>query len=158
MLQRNVLPDHVHRFRPLLLAGLAFTLLLLLAACGSQPSGSGNSMASTPAPKAPSLTLTFSCKDTPGMGFFVLGAGTHGRVCVQTLPGALLSITVDFCTQVVDPSRQLKGTVVADTTGYYEWIWKPQTPCGPHIYRGEAKVTAHLQGQSVSRSTSFFGD
>lgn len=103
------------------------------------------------------LTLTFSCYDSPGMGFFVLG-GSQGRVCVQTAPKAQLRIVVTLCNGPADSSPVLKGTVRADESGYYEWNWRVHSPCGPHPGRGTAMVTAQLDGQFISQSTSFFGD
>jgi hypothetical protein len=144
----------------LVLAGLVCSLLFLLAACGSRATTADTP--STPLTVTPShptpLTLKFACSDSPGGGFYVLAGDTHARVCVQTAPGAALKLTAKFCQGTPDPSSELKGTFHADSKGYYEWNWKPQTDCKALIWRGEADVTAQLNGQSTSLTTSFFRD
>ncbi len=140
---------------------LGSSLLFLLAACGPNTSIGGGDTSdppATPKPRTP-LTLDFRCNDSGAGGFYFLNRGTHARVCVQTAPGAALTIIVRFCNGAPDPSSELKGTVYADSKGYYEWNWKPQPDCkGGYVWRGEAIVKAQLHGQSTSLSTSFFGD
>ncbi len=147
-----------HRSLSTMLASLSCILLFALAACGTNTPTEG---AATPAHTATSsraapLTLKFWCNDNPGGGFFVIAS--RARVCVQTAPGAALTITVKFCNGTPDPSSELRGTVNADSRGYYEWNWPPRTDCKGFIWRGEADVTARLNGQSTSGATSFFGD
>src|SRR5882762_1219319 len=77
---------------------------------------------------------------------------SSGSVSVHTLPGAALTISVKYCTGYYATSGSLKGTQYADGNGDYTWNWTPQTKC-----RGTATayVTASLNGQSASNSTSF---
>ncbi len=140
---------------------LSSGLLFLFAACGSNttPGGEDASVLAAAPIQSTQLPLKFACNDSPAVGFYFLDRGTHARVCVQTAPGAALTITVKFCNGAPDPSRELKGTVHPDSNGYYEWNWKPQPDCkGGYVWRGEAIVKAQLHGQSTSLSTSFFGD
>lgn len=148
------------RFRASLLALLGSGLVLLLAACGPNPPLGGSNNSASPAPSSHTpLKLDFRCTGDSAGGFYVDRLGTHARVCVQTAPGAALTITVSFCKGAPDPSSELKGTVHADSNGYYEWDWKPKPDCqGRLIYEGEAVVKAQLNGQTASQSTSFFGD
>ncbi len=140
---------------------LACGLLLLVAACGPNSNLGGGDTSDPPAthkPKIP-LTLDFRCNDSGAGGFYVDRIGTHARVCVQTAPGAALTITVRFCNGAPDASSELKGTVYANSKGYHEWNWKPQPDCkGRLIWKGDAVVRAQLDGQSTSLSTSFFAD
>ncbi len=157
---------HFKHFSFTIVALLGTSLLLLFAACGSPTTpGEGNSANFTPTPTTPTptraapLTLEIRCHDSGAGGFYVLGGGTHGRVCVQTSPGAALTIAVRFCNGAPDPSSELKGTVYADSKGYYEWIWTPQPDCkGRPIWKGEAVVKAQLHGHTTSLSASFFAD
>jgi hypothetical protein len=142
------------------LAFLVGGVLLLSSACGTNNAGVGGSKNADPTAtptQATALTLDFKCRENPAGGFYV--NTSQGRVCVQTVPGAALTITVRFCNGAPDPSNELKGTVYADSKGYYEWSWKPQPDCkSAHIWKGDAVVTASLRGQSKSFITSFFGD
>ncbi len=138
---------------------LGGSLLLLLTACGSNNTTGGgqtNDPTPTSGQRTP-LSLDFICHDNPAGGFYV--NRSYGRVCVQTAPGAALTIAVKFCNGAPDPSNELKGTVYADSQGYYEWNWKPQPDCQGHpIWKGDVVVHAQLRGQSASFTTSFFGD
>ena len=143
------------------LAFLGGSLLLLLAACGPNTTPGGGQIADLSATpkKAPPLTLNFRCNDSLAGGFYVDRIGTHARVCVQTAPGAALTITVRFCNGAPDPSSELKRTAYADSKGYYEWNWTPQPDCkGRPIWKGEAVVKAQLHGHTTSLSASFFAD
>ncbi len=136
-------------------------VVFLLAACGSvATTGSGNSAQTvTPAPTlTPPLTklvLTFECKGdfTPD--------GTNEKVCVRTLPGASLTITVTYCTGSVDQSTTLKGTFTADQTGHHTWSWTPKATCQGNppgatgFWRGTAEVTATLGGQHLTSSVAY---
>ena len=134
-------------------------LLFLIAGCGSNSNTGGDEnihLTTTPTEPLP-LTLTFKCRDNPAGGFYV--NRSNAQVCVQTAPGAALTITVKFCNGAADPSSELKGTVYANNQGYYEWSWKPQPDCkSAHIWKGDVVVMAKLHGQSKSFMTSFFGD
>jgi len=147
-----------------IVALLGTSLLLLFAACSSPGSpttpGEGNSANFTPTPtQVTPLTLEIRCHDSGAGGFYVLGGGTHGRVCVQTAPGAVLTITVRFCNGAPDPSSELKRTVYADSKGYYEWNWTPQPDCKERpIWKGDVVVKAQLHGHTTSLSASFFAD
>jgi len=147
-----------HRSLSTMLALLSCILLVVLAACGTNTTtgGAATPALTTTSSRTAPLTLKFECNDSPGGGFFVIAS--RARVCVQTAPGGALTITVKFCKGTPDPSSELKGTVNADSRGYYEWNWQPRTDCGGFIWRGEADVTARLNGQSTSVTTSFFGD
>lgn len=164
------------RFSFTIVALLGVSLLLLFAACGSPTTpGGSNSTSITATPTTPGegssanitatptrttpLTLEIRCHDSTAGGFYVLGGGTHGRVCVQTAPGAVLTITVRFCNGAPDPSSELKRTVYADSKGYYEWNWTPEPDCkGRPIWKGDVVVKAQLHGQTTSLSASFFAD
>jgi hypothetical protein len=154
---------HNRCYRAPLLALLGSGIVLLLAACGPNIPQGGSSTGAPPATspqtaQTHALTLEFRCHGGAG-GFYVDRLGTQARVCVQTAPGAALTITVSFCKGAPDPSSELKGTVYADSAGYYEWNWKPRPDCqGRLIYEGEAVVHAQLNGQKASLSTSFYGD
>ncbi len=136
-------------------------LVFLLAACGSATTtGSGNPTPTvTPTPtQTPPLTqlvLTFECK-----GDFN-PSGTHEKVCVRTLPGASLTITVTYCTGSVDQSTDLKGTFTADKIGNFGWSWTPKATCQGNppgatgFWKGTAEVTATLGGQHLTRSVAF---
>src|ERR1700736_4771070 len=90
----------------IVLALLGGSLLLLSAGCGSNSSTGGdekNHLTTTPA-EATTLTLNFRCRDNPAGGFYV--NRSNGRVCVQTAPGAALTITVRFCNGAADPSSE----------------------------------------------------
>lgn len=141
-------------------AFLVGSFLLLSSACGTNSTGAGGSenagLAGTPT-RVTVLTLHFKCRENPAGGFYV--NASQGRVCVQTAPGAALTITVSFCNGAPDPSNELKGTVYANSEGYYEWIWKPRPDCKTaHIWKGDAVVKATLGGQSINATASFFGD
>ncbi len=146
-------------FSAVLLAFLSGSLLLVSTACGTNTgagSGANADLSTKPAQTTP-LALDFKCRENPAGGFYV--NNVQGRVCVQTAPGAALTITVRFCNGAPDPSSELKGTVYADSKGYYEWTWKPRPDCKTaHIWKGDAVVQATLHGQSMSFTTSFFGD
>ena len=138
---------------------LGGSLLLILTTCGSNNAtgdGEMKNLTPTSTQRAP-LSLDFKCNDNPAGGFYV--NSSYGRVCVQTAPGAALTIIVRFCNGALDPSNELKGTVYANSQGYYEWNWKPQPDCKGHpIWKGDVVVKAQLHGQSASFTTSFFGD
>ncbi len=138
---------------------LSCSLCLLIAACASDnPTDHTNATPSqTPSPQVAPLTLDFRCKDSSAGGFYV--NNSQARVCIQTAPYATLTIKVRFCNGAIDPSDELKGSVKADSTGYYEWNWKPQPDCkGQLIWKGDVEVKAQLDGQSTSHSTSFLRD
>src|SRR5579872_5533357 len=103
--------NHSRRFS-LVTAFLVGGLLCLSTACGTnnntRAGGSENSGLSGTPPRATALTLNFKCRENPAGGFYVNSA--QGRVCVQTAPGAALTITVRFCNGAPDPSNELKGT------------------------------------------------
>src|SRR6266567_2994563 len=134
---------------------LSCSLWVLVAACGTNNSREPADTAAfqTPSSHAAPLTLDFRCHDSRAGGFYV--NTSQARVCVQTAPSAMLTITVRFCNGAADPSDELKGSVKADSTGYYEWNWKPQPDCKGHpIWKGDVEVKAHLDGQTTSLSTS----
>jgi hypothetical protein len=91
----------------------------------------------------------------------LFGPGPQERVCANTAPGAALTIQATFCLDSVDQSNALKGTFTADQKGYYEWNWTPVVTCegnSPGVtgfWHGTAEVTARLEGQSITASTSF---
>ena len=152
---------NMHRYPHWLYGLLGSGLLLLLAACGS-PAGANpvstppSLVTATPVPtQAPKLTVTFDCKTGVKEGFFA--DQSHAFACVRTLPGAALTISVSYCNGKSDQSSRLKGTFAADSTGYYEWDWKPQAPCqhGPAYWSGKALVTARLNGHTASGEAVF---
>ena len=146
-------------------------LVFLLAACGSEAlTGAGTPMpmatrtvtlkptatkAVTLTPPVTKLALTFECK-----GGFSPDA-TREKVCVHTLPGALLTITVTYCTGSVDQSATLRGTFVADKAGRYEWNWVPRATCQGNpsgatgFWKGTTEVTVTLDGQHLIGSIAF---
>ena len=101
------------------------------------------------------LTVTFGCKTGLKEGFYA--DQSHAFACARTLPGASLTISVSYCSGNSDQSSSLKGTFTADSTGYYEWNWKPQAPCqnGLAYWSGIATVTARLNGQTASGELFF---
>ncbi len=143
-------------------------LIGLLAACSSNASSNQTATASqpvatsTPAPTqvshAAKLSVRFGCKSGGKVGFSA--DKSHGLACVHTLPKAVLTISVTYCNGSVDQSSSLKGTFLADSTGYYEWHWMPQAPCqnGPAYWSGTARVTAQLDGQVATSQSSFVAD
>ena len=104
----------------------------------------------TPKPTAkptqppPSLVIAFTCA--------VAVDYSYGNVCVHTLSGAALTITVTYCSGYDATSSSLKGTEHANSAGNYEWSWVPETKC-----RGAAtaSVTAAWSGQNTSNSDGF---
>lgn len=107
-------------------------------------------LAPTPAPQptqAPApqpLTVVFSSASAVDY--------SYGSVSIHTLPGAIVSIDVTYCTGYEATSRSLQGTEQADGNGDYSWSWTPETKC-----RGAATavVTASLNGQTASNADSF---
>lgn len=91
------------------------------------------------------LTVTFT-----GESATVGDASSY--VAVHTLPGAALTISVKYCSGHYADSSELKGTQYADASGDNIWTWKPATTCHGLAW---AYVTASLNGQSASNSTSF---
>lgn len=77
---------------------------------------------------------------------------SDGEVSVQTSPGAALTISIVYCSGKPAKSASLQGVEYADSGGVYIWGWTPDTTC-----RGQASatVTASLNGQTASASTSF---
>lgn len=75
-----------------------------------------------------------------------------GSVSVHTLPGAALTISVQYCTGSYATTSKLQGTRYADSTGNYTWLWEPETKCKG---AATAYVNASLNGQSASTSTAF---
>lgn len=164
----------MNRYHRLMYGLLGSCLLLLLAACGSTPGSSPVSaptgtlnpgltatplVTATPIPtQTAKLTVTFGCKTGVKEGFFA--DQSHAFACARTLPGAALTISVSYCNGNSDQSNRLKGTFTADSTGYYEWDWKPQAPCqnGSAYWRGKAIVTASLGGQTASGESVFQAD
>jgi hypothetical protein len=156
----------MHRYQHLFYGFLGSYLLLLLAACGSTTGANPVSaptvtsiVTAPPVPtQAPKLTVTFGCKTGVKEGFFA--DQSHAFACVRTLPGASLTISVFYCNGKSDQSSSLQGTFTADSTGYYEWGWKPQAPCqnGPAYWSGKATVTARLNGQTASGESVFQAD
>ena len=93
---------------------------------------------------SPQLFITFTCA--------VAVDYSYGRVCVHTLPGAALTITVTYCSGYDAVSRSLQGMSYADGSGDQAWTWTPETKC-----RGTATavVDASWQGQYTSNSDGF---
>lgn len=98
----------------------------------------------TPAPAPQPLTVVFSSASAVDY--------SYGSVSIHTLPGAIVSIDVTYCTGYEAVSRSLQGTEQADGNGDYSWSWTPETKC-----RGAATavVTASLNGQTTSNADSF---
>src|SRR5713101_438876 len=150
----------MYRYHRLICGLLGGCLLLLLAACGSTTGSNAVSTPTSTANPGPTatplvtatpiptqilkLTVTFGCKTGLKEGFYA--DQSHAFACVHTLPGASLTISVSYCSGNSDQSSSLKGTFTADSTGYYEWNWKPQAPCqsGPAYWSGKATVTTML--------------
>ena len=95
-------------------------------------------------PPPPQLFINFTCAQAVDY--------SYGRVCVHTLAGAALTITVTYCSGYPATSASLQGTVYANGSGNYEWDWTPETSC-----RGQATadVTAIWKGQSTSNTDDF---
>jgi hypothetical protein len=95
-------------------------------------------------PPAPSLALAFTCA--------VAVDYLYRNVCVQTQPGAALTITVTYCSGYHATSDSLQRTVYANGSGNYVWNWEPETKC-----RGAATayVNASWHGQNTSNSDEF---
>ena len=108
--------------------------------------------------QTPKLIITFGCNGARKEGFFA--DQSHAFACVHTLPGASLTISVSYCNGDLDQSSNLKGTFRADSTGYYEWDWKPKALCsnGPAYSSGKASVIAQLDGQTVTGFYAYQAD
>jgi|SRR5690348_11767909 len=156
-----------------LLSGLVVgCLAVVLAACGSNASsgttvGAGTSPTTT-APQAttvptrvaspttavtasPKLNVAIECGGTKQGGYGV--DVIHGKVCAQTLPGAILTIRVIYCAGQPDPSSVLQGSVMADARGFYQWSWMPHPDCkGQPIWEWQVTVMAQLHGQTATAS------
>lgn len=107
----------------------------------------------TPRPADPGgkLTLALACSGPNAQdGFSVTKSSAHA--CVYTSPGADITISVDFCNNP-DPSNAIRGTFVANTSGFYEWTWTPQAQqgCNPSS-AWSVTVNASMSGQSASVS------
>ncbi len=161
---------NMYRYQLLLYGLLGIGLLLLLAACGSTAGAnpvSAPTSTTHPGPTATSLvtaipvpmqalrlTVAFGCKTGVKEGFFA--DRSHAFACARTFPGATLTISVSYCNGNSDQRSSLQGTFTADSTGYYEWDWKPQAPCqnGPAYWSGKAR----LNGQTASGESVFQAD
>lgn len=85
-----------------------------------------------------------------------------GQICVHTQPYAALQFNISYCAgQIVNGVAQggerasvpTQGWVRADANGNYTWNFVPKTRCvGP----ATVAITASWQGQSVTRSFTFF--
>jgi hypothetical protein len=100
----------------------------------------------TPLPVHAAVELAFTCASAVD--------NTAGRICVQTQPGAALTISISYCSgfSQPDPSSSLQGTVYADNNGAYVWRWTPQTTCHGSAL---AYVTAQWHGQMGYYSYTF---
>lgn len=93
----------------------------------------------------PAFALSFSCAQ--GVSW---GSGASATVCVQTVAGAKLTITVKACGKMVsDPG--LSGTATADSSGAWAWSYSPSPRCATQL----ATVKATSGGKSVTKSKSF---
>ena len=120
----------------------------------ARPTLSQPTQAPEPALPAGPLKLSLSCSGPGGSDGFSV-TNTHARACVYTTPGAKLAITVNFCNGKPDPSSVLQGSVIADASGFHEWIWTPQPDCkGQPIWGWSVTVTAKLNGSSATVSTA----
>lgn len=73
-------------------------------------------------PVSAQLFVHFTCADATDHA--------SGEVCVNTQPGASLSIKVVYsCTGRAASSTSLQGTRTADGAGNYVWTWTPDTVC-----------------------------
>ena len=101
----------------------------------------------TPTPRvptatpAPPLTLAFTCASGQLRG--------TGQVCVHTLPGASLNLTVRYCDG--STAKGLHGAT-ADASGNYTWTWLVRTTCAG---QATATVKASWNGQSLTQSDTF---
>lgn len=82
----------------------------------------GTSRTTSPSVAAP-LPLTVTCA--------VAVDHASGRLCVRTVPGATLSVTIKYCAGFGPPDRNpsLTGAAKADALGNYVWTWAPNTTC-----------------------------
>ena len=102
-------------------------------------------LTSKPAPTSapsPPLTLAFTCASGKIHG--------TGQVCVHTLPGASLSLTVRYCDG--STAKGLHGSATADGSGNYTWSWPVHPTCAGSA---TATVTATANGQSLTASDTF---
>jgi hypothetical protein len=90
----------------------------------------------------PPLTLAFTCASGKIRG--------TGQVCVHTLPGAALSLTVRYCDG--STAKGLHGSATADGSGNYTWSWPVRPTCPGSA---TATVTAKANGQSLTASDTF---
>ena len=91
----------------------------------------------------PQLNVAFTCAS---------GGPRYGKVCVQTLAGAALTIKVVYSCGLVANARSLAGTVYANGSGYYQWDWQQKGACtGP----ATSTVRASWHGQTVWASITF---
>jgi hypothetical protein len=160
----------IHQYRHLLLFLLGSCFLFLFTACGSNTSASSATTArptttavarvppTTVLAQTPKLIITFGCNGARKEGFYA--DQSHAFACVHTLPGAALTISVSYCNGDLDQSSDLKGTFMADRTGFYEWDWKPKARCsnGPAFWSGKASVIARLVGQTVTGFYTYQAD
>jgi hypothetical protein len=132
-----------------LLSALALALGALLA-LGAAPAVAAplrghphkSHTSATPTPTKTPLALKITC----GSAWNSVSA----VVCVNTEPGATLTIRVTYCGQQAT-NPELRGQQVADKSGNFVWSWTPNTTCAT----AKAYVTAHSAGRTAHASTTF---
>lgn len=102
----------------------------------------------TPAP--PQITVT------PSFPLLITCARAKeyisGEICIETEPGALLSLQVTYCSGEKAQSESLKQVQQANNQGKFVWVWIPQTACAGEAV---ASVTAQWHGLRVEKSVRF---
>lgn len=131
-------------FSWLRLKHVVISSVLLVVLLGVLVSGLVFTQSSKVEAAAPKLTVQITCAKAV--------ANKSASVCAHTLPKAVLTIKVKYCSGKYATSKSLQGKKVADSKGNYTWVWKPETKC-----RGNATayVMAALNGKQVSTSKVF---
>jgi outer membrane biogenesis lipoprotein LolB len=122
---------------------------LLLAACGnSSPTQTGVSTPTSRPATGESTSESSSQSSSQQLSLSVSSSATDNSatINVQTLPGAAITIDLNYCGQ------DTKKTEHADSTGNYTLNWTPDKKCGG---MATATVTASADGQSSTSSTRF---
>jgi hypothetical protein len=114
-----------------------------------------------PAPKAGTMHASTSpsgassASSSQPFVTFTAAYATHrvlGVVGIHTLPGAVLTISITYCSGQRATSPSLRGVSHANSKGDYVWTWKPKVSC---IGLATATVKASIHGQAASQSHVF---
>lgn len=102
---------------------------------------SANTSTATQTPSTP-LTITFTCASGSIRG--------TGKVCVQTAPSAILSLSVRYCDGTT--AKGLHSAGIANASGDFTWTWSVHMTC---VGQATATVTAKQNGTTVTATKTF---